>query len=87
MIPKEEWETIKTVQDQILKRLQQIPILKETPYSANYITAKEFMEAVRIKRTKFDQLVAEKQIHIIKKGRKIYLLSDEVKRYFETSGS
>lgn len=83
ILPKDEWDAFKLVQYQILERLQQLSIPANTSQMVNYITAKEFMDAVRIKRTKFDQLVAENKIHIIKKGRKIYLLLEEVKRYFE----
>jgi hypothetical protein len=47
-----------------------------------HITAKEFMVAVRICRTKFDQLVSQNKIRIIKKRRKIYVPTSEVDRYF-----
>lgn len=48
----------------------------------NNITAVEFMAAVRIKRTKFDRLVAANKIKTIKKKRKIYVPVSEVDRYF-----
>jgi hypothetical protein len=47
-----------------------------------YITAKEFMAAVRICRSKFDQLVSVNKIRIIRKRRKIYVPTSEVDRYF-----
>jgi hypothetical protein len=47
-----------------------------------HITAKEFMAAVRICRSKFDQLVGQNKIRIIKKRRKIYVPTSEVDRYF-----
>jgi hypothetical protein len=47
-----------------------------------HITAKEFMAAVRICRSKFDQLVNENKIRIIRKRRKIYVPTSEVDRYF-----
>jgi len=43
------------------------------------------MEAVKIKRTKFDQLVQTKKIKIIKKLRKIYVPVTEIDRYFNDS--
>lgn len=47
-----------------------------------HITAKEFMVAVKICRSKFDQLVAGRKIRTIKKKRKIYVPVEEVTRYF-----
>ena len=47
-----------------------------------FITAKEFMDTVKIKRTKFDQLVQANKINIIKKARNIYVQVSEVHRYF-----
>jgi len=44
------------------------------------------MEAVRIGRTKFDQLVSTGKIRIIKKRRKIYVPVSEVDRYFADPG-
>jgi len=40
------------------------------------------MAAIRIGRTKFDQLVSGSKIKIIKKRRKIYVPASEVDRYF-----
>jgi hypothetical protein len=85
MLPKEEWEYFKLTISEVLERLQQPSAPLVTSPAVNYITAKEFMDAVRIKRTKFDQLVAENKVQILKKGRKIYLLATEVERYFVVS--
>jgi excisionase family DNA binding protein len=63
--------------------LKQPPVHHATALPISYITAKEFMEAVRIKRTKFDQLVAKNKIRILKKGRKIYLPFTEINNYFK----
>lgn len=47
-----------------------------------FITAIEFMQSVKIGRTKFDELIAKNKIKTIKKKRKIYVLASEVDRYF-----
>lgn len=47
-----------------------------------YITAKEFMAAVRICRSNFDKLVNRGKIMTLKKGRKVYVVASEVERYF-----
>lgn len=82
MMPKEEWEHVKLTMRDVLERLQQLSNSATVAPVSNYITAKEFMDAVKIKRTKFDQLVAENKVQILKKGRKIYLEQKEVVRYF-----
>lgn len=43
------------------------------------------MDAVQIKRTKFDELVKGSKIKTIKKRRKIYVPVGEVERYFNDS--
>jgi hypothetical protein len=83
MIPKEEWENFKSRMVEALERLQQPSAPVVTSPAVNYITAKEFMDAVKIKRTKFDELVAENKVKILKKGRKIYLAAKEVDNYFK----
>jgi hypothetical protein len=40
------------------------------------------MQAVHIRRWKFDQLIAGNKIKAIKKKRKIYVLASEIERYF-----
>lgn len=85
MIPAEELELIKTKQQEILNKLDD---LKAPPagghhLAVNYITAIEFMDAVRIRRSKFDELVANNKIKSIKKKRKIYVPVSEIERYFK----
>jgi len=46
----------------------------------------EFMAAVRIRRTKFDDLLKFGKIRVIKKRRKIYVPVEEMDRYFSDSG-
>ena len=48
----------------------------------DYISAMDFMKAVGIKRWKFNELVSGNLIKTIKKKRKIYVSTVEVKRYF-----
>ncbi|MDP4244550.1 MAG: hypothetical protein Q8932_01770 [Bacteroidota bacterium] len=40
------------------------------------------MDAVRIRRWKFNQLIAGNKIKTIKKRRKIYVLATEIDRFF-----
>lgn len=84
MIPEQELAQIKTTQQQILEKLQELNVKEASTSIAQYITASEFMEAVRIKRSKFDSLVINNKIQTIKKGRKIYVAKSEVQKYFST---
>jgi len=83
MISQKEWNDHKNTQREILQLLKKLnqPVPKNV--LIKNITAQEFMDAIRIKRTKFDQLVAENKIKIIKKRRKIYVPVSEIDRYFE----
>ena len=87
MIPAEDWEALIQSQKKILDRLDQISHLKlpASPISSGYLTAIEFMNAVQIRRSKFDQLVAGNKIKTIKKKRKIYVPEGEVIRFFNDS--
>jgi len=84
MIPFEEWDAFKQSQKIILDRLDQINKIKvpDRPVVAGYMTAVDFMNAVHIRRSKFDQLVAGNKIKTIKKKRKIYVPVTEVERFF-----
>lgn len=82
MIPKEAWTDMVATQQDILRKLQELSTKEPGTVSTTYITAKEFMAAVRIGRTKFDQLVQTNKIRITKKRRKIYVPVSEVERYF-----
>lgn len=82
MIPKEEWTTLLAAQQDILQQLKELSTKGQTGIPIKHITAKEFMDAVRIKRTKFDELVQGNKIKTIKKRRKIYVPVSEVERYF-----
>lgn len=84
MVPAEDMATLLQMARQILARL-------DTPTPASpaaaapiggYITAKEFMDATRIKRTKFNSLVLSNKIKTIKKSRKVLVPASEVQRYF-----
>ena len=82
MISGEELTALKTQLEQVLIAIKNLQPPKQSVAKENYITAKEFMAAVRIGRTKFDQLVAAGKIQTIKKLRKIYVPVTEVNRYF-----
>jgi hypothetical protein len=83
MIPQEELTNLKTTQQEILFRLKEIqskPV--NNTLIQDHITAREFMSAVRICRSKFDQLVLANQIKTVKKSRRIYVPASEINRYF-----
>jgi len=83
VVPESEWRKILEGQAELLRLIQELK--GRVPAAAAvvpYITAMEFMQAVRIGRTKFDQLVAANKVKTIKKDRKIYVPVGEVERYF-----
>lgn len=83
MIPEEELSHLKNSQAEILAQLKNLQSHNNIRSSmGSYITAKEYMTAVKICRSKFDQLVLSSKIKTIKKRRKIYLPSSEVERFF-----
>lgn len=82
MLPAEELLRLKDNQQEILQLIKDLHSKGQGGLPLKHITAKEFMAAVRIGRTKFDQLVASSRIKIIKKRRKIYVPVVEVDRYF-----
>jgi hypothetical protein len=84
IIPEEDFNQIKSTQQEILSEIRKLNEVRTTVARTipGYITAKEFMTAVKICRSKFDQLVSENKIKTIKKRRKIYVPAGEVDRYF-----
>ena len=80
MIPEAELNSLKSSLQDIQQQLQDLKGNRQTP--VKFITAMEFMAAVRIRRTKFDELVRFGRIKVIKKCRKIYVPVEEVERYF-----
>lgn len=83
MIPQEELANLKSTQQEILLHLKEIRSKNaDNILTVRNITAKEFMAAIRICRSKFDQLVAQNKIKTIKKRRKIYVPVNEIDRYF-----
>lgn len=83
MIPEREWMAMKTLQMEILQQVKDLHLKGPAGIPIDYITAKEFMKAVNIGRTKFDQLVNGCKIRVVKKRRKIYVPAREVERYFK----
>ena len=82
IIPIEELNHLKTTQQEILQQLKELRSSGSSLVTAKHVTAKEFMSAVKICRSKFDQLVIENRIKTIKKRRKIYVPVTEIDRYF-----
>jgi hypothetical protein len=85
LVEREDIEALKKNQQLILERLDKItpPSRSFSEVQSPYITAGEFMKAVRIRRWKFNCLVGSGKIMTIKKKRKIYVPKGEVERYFE----
>lgn len=84
IVPAEEWKWVKDALQEIVKFLKELPPPAESKREviSPYITAKEFMAAVRICRSNFDKLVNCGKIMTLKKGRKVYVVASEVERYF-----
>lgn len=85
MLPEEEWEIIKATQLEILNILKTQGRKENISSIKQYLPALEFMKAVNIKRSKFDQLVKSNQVKVIRKGRKLYVPSNEIEKYFSNS--
>ncbi|PZR10010.1 MAG: hypothetical protein DI539_21400 [Flavobacterium psychrophilum] len=58
------------------------PAAVSADVTTGMIRPNAFMKATDIKRTKFNSLVANSQIKVVKKGRKVYIPITEVARYF-----
>lgn len=82
VLTEADWKQIQANQVAILELLQEIRYSKASGSGSSYLSAIEFMAAVKIKRTKFDQLVKANLIRIVKKGRRIYVPQAEVERFF-----
>jgi hypothetical protein len=85
-IPLEDFQEIRADlkesranQQKIIGALEGVRLLNRT----EYLTAQEFMDAVKIKRWKFNQLRDDGDIQVIQKGKKLYVSSTEVRRYFQ----
>jgi hypothetical protein len=83
LFPQGEIEQLKSMQLQILEAIKTLHFTGGKSTAApTYLTAMEFMRAVKICRSKFDQLSATSKIRVIKKKRKLYVPFSEVERYF-----
>lgn len=84
MISADDLEELKKGQRAIAEALEAIKKSKpeEKPKLPGYLSPVEFMQAVKIKRWKFNQLIHGNKIKAIKKTRKIYIPVSEVERYF-----
>ncbi|MFT3932828.1 MAG: hypothetical protein QM726_04355 [Chitinophagaceae bacterium] len=81
-IPLAEWTAFKLSVQELVTAIGDLKQKGPGGVVVNHITAKEFMAAVKIGRTKFDALVNTSKIKVIKKKRKIYVPVSEVNRYF-----
>jgi hypothetical protein len=85
LVGKQDIENLKRTQQDILRKLEELnnngksTAILQSPY----VTANEFMQAVRIRRWKFNCLVSSGKIMSIKKKRKIYVPKGEIERYFQ----
>lgn len=85
VVPEADWQKLLQGQAELLRLVQELKgTIPVTAAIVPFITAMEFMQAVRIGRTKFDQLVAANKIRTVKKDRKIYVPVGEVERYFRS---
>jgi hypothetical protein len=84
LVPQADLDILKATQLQILEVLKTLQLVssKASPPPPAYLTAVEFMRAVKICRSKFDQLAATGKVKVIKKKRKLYVPLSEVERYF-----
>lgn len=84
LVSKTELEDIRFNIQKILDLLSStVRPFEDRKIQTSFDTAVEFMQAVRIRRTKFDELVAKFKIKTIKKKRKIYLPVTEIERFFK----
>ena len=85
LVERQDIESIKKSQQDILNKLEVLHKREKTSPVLNspYVTAIEFMQAVRIRRWKFNCLVSTGKIMTLKKKRKIYVPKGEIDRYFE----
>jgi hypothetical protein len=84
LVGRQDIESIKKSQQDILNKLEELDKKDKSSQVLNnpYVTAIEFMQAVRIRRWKFNCLVSSEKIMSIKKKRKIYVPKGEIDRYF-----
>ena len=81
MVSEKDLNAIKSSLQDIQQQLKILNSKGEIP--VKHITAMEFMAAVHIRRTKFDELVKFGKIRVVKKRRRVYVPIEEVERYFE----
>ena len=84
LVGRQDIESIKKSQQDILNKLDELHKKEKSSQVSNspYVTAIEFMQAVRIRRWKFNCLVSSGKIITLKKKRKIYVPKGEIDRYF-----
>lgn len=85
LVGRQDIESIKKSQQDILNKLEELDKRGKSTQALNspYVTAIEFMQAVKIRRWKFNCLASSGQIITLKKKRKIYVSKGEIERYFQ----
>jgi hypothetical protein len=74
MIPLQKLSFLKITQQEILQQLKELRSTQSNILPVNHLTAMEFMAAVKICRSKFEQLVSTNKIRIVKRnGRSMFL--------------
>ncbi|UXX79778.1 helix-turn-helix domain-containing protein [Reichenbachiella carrageenanivorans] len=81
MVPKSVFEYLQKSVETILERVENSN--RGSSGQDEYITAQEFMDRAKICRATFDEKRANNEIKVIKRGRKLYLTSDSVRKYIE----
>lgn len=87
LVPIEVISNLEKTQKQIVELLSSQKTEPSNGSLKTHLTAKEFMAAISISRSKFDQLVDSNLIKTIKKNRKIYVPITEVEHYFKENDS
>lgn len=80
LVDKDLLEGIREDLSHLKKSLQHLKVIE--PKTDGYLTADEFMKAIKVSRWKFNFLVRSGALKWIKRGRKFYVAQTEVQRYF-----
>ncbi|OEK06722.1 helix-turn-helix domain-containing protein [Roseivirga misakiensis] len=83
IIPEEQFNSrIDKIEGTLSELLEFVKHINKASVIPNMLTSDQVMEALNIKRWKFDQLIADGELEYIRKGRKIYVPEASIKQYF-----
>ena len=86
VLPAAEWQSLKKTLVEISEKVNALPVQQKSKVvSSPYITAKEFMAAVRICRSNFDKLVNKGKIMTLKKEERCMWSPPKLKGTFMKS--